>query len=135
MVLVAGTTAIDTIQTPDSAPRECIGGSAVHFAYAAALFGPVRIVSIAGDDFPPDALRRLEARGIDTAGIRIAPAPPDEDSQDSERNEAGQELDHANLLIKHAQRGCACLIVPRISGYDGRPAPIQVLLTSLHLSC
>lgn len=73
MVLVAGTTAIDTIQTPDSAPRECIGGSAVHFAYAAALFGPVRIVSIAGDDFPPDALRRLEARGIDTACIRIAP--------------------------------------------------------------
>ncbi len=73
MVLVAGTLGIDTILTPNGAPRECIGGSAVHFAYAAALFGPVRIAGIVGEDFPPDALRRLEARGIDTAGIRIAP--------------------------------------------------------------
>ena len=52
MVLVAGTLGIDTILTPNGAPRECIGGSAVHFSLSASQFSPVKMVGVVGEDFP-----------------------------------------------------------------------------------
>ena len=73
MLLVVGTIGIDQIATPNGSRDECIGGSAIHFAYAASLFGPVRIVGIVGNDFPEDQIHRLADRGVDTAGIEIVP--------------------------------------------------------------
>lgn len=73
MVLVAGSIGIDRIIAPNGAERECVGGSAVHFAYAAALFGQVRMLGVAGEDWPPAATAELGAHGIDTSGLELAP--------------------------------------------------------------
>ena len=71
MLIVVGTIGIDQIATPNGSRDECVGGSAIHFSYAASLFGPVRIVGIVGEDFPPDEIRKLADRGVDTTGIEI----------------------------------------------------------------
>ena len=47
------------------------GGAVLHAALAAALWGvKVGICSIAGTDYPPQALDTLAARGIDLKGVR-----------------------------------------------------------------
>ncbi len=66
---VVGSIAFDSIKTPDGRIDDALGGSAVHFALAAALFAPVRLVGVVGDDFPPEHLDLLESRGIDLEGI------------------------------------------------------------------
>jgi sugar/nucleoside kinase (ribokinase family) len=73
MVLVAGSIGIDRIILPNGTQQECIGGSAVHFAYAAALFGRVRMLGVVGEDFPPNVMADLAAHRIDTHGVEIAP--------------------------------------------------------------
>lgn len=73
MLLVVGTIGLDSIETPNGTRSECLGGSAVHFACAASLFGPVRVVGVVGEDFPLETLQALTSRGIDTAGVEHAP--------------------------------------------------------------
>lgn len=73
MLLVAGTIGIDHIITPHGEKENCIGGSAVHFAYASSLLTPTRICGIVGQDFPQAALKALEDRRVDTAGVQTAP--------------------------------------------------------------
>ena len=70
-LLVVGSTAFDSIETTSDTVEDCLGGSAVHFSLAAALFGPVRLVSVVGDDFPKEHVELLKKRGVDTAGIEI----------------------------------------------------------------
>lgn len=70
--LVIGTLAIDTIETPYDRRDDILGGSATYFAHAASYFAPPRLVGVVGEDFPPDALPDLEARGIDTEGVEHA---------------------------------------------------------------
>jgi sugar/nucleoside kinase (ribokinase family) len=72
-LLVVGSTAFDSIETQKATVEDCLGGSAVHFALSACLFGPVQLVSVVGKDFPKAHLDLLKRRGIDTAGIaRVA---------------------------------------------------------------
>ena len=71
-ILVVGSVALDDIRTPFGAVRETFGGSASHFALAARFFAPVRVVAVVGRDLPPQHLRMLEARGIDTRGVEVA---------------------------------------------------------------
>jgi len=73
MLLVVGTIGLDQIETPNGSRSECLGGSAVHFAYAASFFGPVRVVGVVGEDFSRENFARLAERGIDTTGIEVAP--------------------------------------------------------------
>jgi sugar/nucleoside kinase (ribokinase family) len=70
-VLVVGSTAFDTIETPGGERRDCLGGSAVYFGLSAALFGPVRMVSVVGKDFPKEHVRLLSDRGIDVSGLEV----------------------------------------------------------------
>ena len=61
-LLVTGSIGIDSVITPHGEATEVLGGSAVYFSYAAALFTPVRLVAVVGEDFPgalpgPVALR------------------------------------------------------------------------------
>lgn len=74
-VLGVGTVALDTVETPWGSVREAPGGSALYFAAAAATLGPVAVVGVTGDDFPAEPLARLEARGVDVAGIARHPHP------------------------------------------------------------
>jgi sugar/nucleoside kinase (ribokinase family) len=68
-VLVVGSVALDTIETPFGVANETVGGSGTFFSAAASLFGPVQLVGVIGDDYPVRDLRFLEQRGVDLAGL------------------------------------------------------------------
>ena len=69
-LVVVGSTALDTIETPYGKKERILGGSAVYFSYSASLFGPVKLVSIVGNDFPIEETEFLNARNIDLAGLK-----------------------------------------------------------------
>jgi len=73
MSLVAvGTVAFDDIETPFGRAERVVGGACTYIALAASYFTqPVRIVSVVGDDFPPDMLRLLRQRGVDLEGLQV----------------------------------------------------------------
>jgi sugar/nucleoside kinase (ribokinase family) len=72
-ILVVGSVAFDSIETPHGKRERCLGGAATHFALAASYFTEVRMIGVAGEDFLPEHEAILTARGIDTQGIERAP--------------------------------------------------------------
>lgn len=72
-LLVVGSVAYDTVQTPTALRERVIGGSATYFSYAASYFTPVRLVGIVGEDWDEANTKLLQARGIDTSGLTIVP--------------------------------------------------------------
>jgi len=72
-LLVVGSVALDSVQTPSDSRDDVLGGSAVFFAYAASYFTSVKLVSVVGEDWPREHTALLERRGIDTAGLRVVP--------------------------------------------------------------
>lgn len=73
-LLVVGSIAIDSVETPSGKAEEALGGSASYFSYAASYFCPVRLVGVIGEDFPDDYLGLLRNReNIDTAGVSVQP--------------------------------------------------------------
>jgi sugar/nucleoside kinase (ribokinase family) len=71
-VLVVGSVALDTIETPFGSVRDTVGGSATYISAAASyFFNPVRIVGIVGGDFPSEGVAFLEERNIDTEGLEV----------------------------------------------------------------
>jgi len=68
-ILVVGSVALDTIDTPFGKIQEGLGGSATYFSYAASFFAPVRLVAVIGSDFSKDHIKVLEERGISTEGL------------------------------------------------------------------
>ncbi|HUO52199.1 MAG TPA: PfkB family carbohydrate kinase [Gemmatimonadaceae bacterium] len=71
-VLVVGSVALDSVETPFGRADEVIGGSATYFAASASHFAPVQMVGVVGGDYPVDQLAPLAARGVDLAGIERA---------------------------------------------------------------
>ncbi len=72
-VLIVGSVALDSIETPFGKVERAVGGAGTYAAVAASLLAPVRLVGVIGDDFPQEALDLLAARGVDLAGVeRIA---------------------------------------------------------------
>jgi sugar/nucleoside kinase (ribokinase family) len=71
-LLVVGSVALDTVETPFGRADEALGGSAVFFASAASLLHPVQVVGVVGRDYPMERLRRLTARGVDLRGVTVA---------------------------------------------------------------
>lgn len=69
-LLVVGSVALDSVETPTDSRDDVLGGSAVFFSYAASYFTPVKLVSVVGDDWPPEHTRLLQRRGIDTSGLQ-----------------------------------------------------------------
>lgn len=71
-ILIVGTVAFDTIETPHGNAPMVIGGSCQYSSYAASYFtDDIRMVSIIGDDFPVGELDDLRSRGISTEGIKV----------------------------------------------------------------
>lgn len=68
-ILVVGTVAFDSVETPFGNRDRVLGGSASYLATSASFYGPSRIVSVIGEDFPDEHLQRFRGRGIDTTGI------------------------------------------------------------------
>ena len=71
-LLVVGSIALDSVETPFGSTTDALGGSATFFAYAAAFFHPVQVVGVVGDDFPSAELDRLAERGVDLSGVEHA---------------------------------------------------------------
>ncbi|MCC7386764.1 MAG: sugar kinase [Deltaproteobacteria bacterium] len=68
-VLVVGSVALDTIQTPFGKREDALGGSATFFSTAASLLAPVRLVAVIGEDFPEAHVDMLRGRKVDLAGL------------------------------------------------------------------
>ena len=71
-LLVVGSVALDTVETPFGSATEALGGSAVFFACAAAPLHPVQVVGVVGDDYPIKELEKLAKRGVDLSGVEKA---------------------------------------------------------------
>jgi sugar/nucleoside kinase (ribokinase family) len=71
-LLVVGSIAFDTIQTPYGKVEKCLGGSATFFSLAASYFTEVRVVGVVGDDFTATEENVLRERGVKTEGIQHA---------------------------------------------------------------
>jgi sugar/nucleoside kinase (ribokinase family) len=70
-VLVVGSIAFDTVETPHGRREEILGGSATHFSCAARYFTQVRVVAVVGSDFPSSGREFLESRGVDLEGLQV----------------------------------------------------------------
>ena len=71
-VLVVGSLALDSIETPFGAVKDAVGGSATYISAAASYFvNPVRVVGVVGGDFPREGLTFLEDRKVDLDGLEV----------------------------------------------------------------
>jgi len=68
-ILVVGSVALDTVETPFGKVEEILGGSATYFSVAASYFTSVKMVAVVGDDFPREYLDALRSRDIDLEGL------------------------------------------------------------------
>jgi sugar/nucleoside kinase (ribokinase family) len=73
MLLVVGSVALDSVETPFGARDNVLGGSATYFAAASSLFTKVSVVGVVGDDFPLRELDFLRARGVALDGLERVP--------------------------------------------------------------
>src|SRR6476660_6002467 len=71
-VLVVGSVALDSVETPFGKADDVLGGSATFFSAAASLLTPVQLVGIVGSDYPVEKLEPLAKRGVDLAGLERA---------------------------------------------------------------
>jgi len=72
-LVVVGSVALDSVETPTDRRENVLGGSAVHFSYAASYFTSVRLVGVVGEDWPAEHTELLESRSIDTTGLQQVP--------------------------------------------------------------
>jgi sugar/nucleoside kinase (ribokinase family) len=72
-VLIVGSTALDSIKTPNAENPRLLGGSASHAAVAASFFSPVKLIGVVGGDFPKKYLQLYRHHNIDLDGLQILP--------------------------------------------------------------
>jgi sugar/nucleoside kinase (ribokinase family) len=68
-ILVVGSVAFDTVETPFGRAEKVLGGSASFFSVAASFFAPVSLVGIVGEDFGDKELAAFRGRPIDLQGL------------------------------------------------------------------
>ncbi|HEX5774181.1 MAG TPA: PfkB family carbohydrate kinase [Geomobilimonas sp.] len=72
-IVVVGTVAFDTIETPFGRGENVLGGSATYFSTSASFFTDVSLVAVVGDDFPDEHVQFLRSRAIDVRGLARIP--------------------------------------------------------------
>lgn len=68
-LVIVGTMALDSVETPFGKVKNALGGSATYASLAATYFTKPGVVSIIGNDFPESHLKMLQKQGIDLAGV------------------------------------------------------------------
>lgn len=68
-LLVVGSLAFDSVETPFGKREKVLGGSANYFSMSASLLTKVNLVGVVGEDFPEEQLSYLKTRGVDTQGV------------------------------------------------------------------
>ena len=70
-VLVVGSVALDTVETPFGKVDNAVGGSATYFSAAASFFTHVNVVAVVGEDFPHQEIKFLKDRNVNFDGLVI----------------------------------------------------------------
>lgn len=68
-LLVVGSMALDSVETPFGKADNVLGGSASYFSLAASNFTDVNVVAVIGEDFPNEHITLLENRNIRLDGV------------------------------------------------------------------
>lgn len=72
-LLVIGSLALDTIETPFGKVEYTLGGSATFISTTSSYFtDDIRLVGIVGYDFPEKEIKFLKSKGIDISGLEIS---------------------------------------------------------------
>jgi len=71
-VLVVGSVALDSVETPFGKAEDVLGGSATFFSAAASHLTKVSVVGVVGTDYPIEKLEPLKMRGVDFSGLERA---------------------------------------------------------------
>ena len=72
-VLVVGSVALDTVETPYGKVDDALGGSATYFSAAASYFTDVNVVAVVGEDFPHEKIEFLKQRDVNFDGLVTKP--------------------------------------------------------------
>jgi sugar/nucleoside kinase (ribokinase family) len=72
-LLVVGTVALDTVETPFGKVEGVLGGTASYFAFAARHYADVKIVGVVGEDFPTHYLDLFRRSNVDVTGLERIP--------------------------------------------------------------
>ena len=71
-LVTVGTVAFDRIETPFGKADKVVGGAATYISLAASFFlDELGLVSVVGDDFPPEIMSVMKQRGIDLSGLEV----------------------------------------------------------------
>ncbi len=70
-ILVVGSIALDTVETPFGKVEDSPGGSALYFSAAASFFAPVKVVGVVGKDFDFEQIEFLRQRNVDLDGLMV----------------------------------------------------------------
>ena len=68
-VLIVGSIALDTIETPVGKVIEVLGGAATYSSVACSFFSKVQVVGVVGEDFPIRHEKIFQQKKIDTEGL------------------------------------------------------------------
>jgi sugar/nucleoside kinase (ribokinase family) len=72
-VLVVGSVAYDSVETPFGRADDVLGGSGTFFSIAASHFTEPRVVAVVGEDFRAADRQTLVAHGVDLTGLETQP--------------------------------------------------------------
>ncbi len=95
-ILVIGSVAFDSVETPFGKRDDVLGGSATYFSTAASFFSAVRLVAVVGDDFPAEHKSFLNERNIDLSGLQTRAG-----KTFRWKGEYGYDLNEAHTLETH----------------------------------
>ena len=70
-ILVVGSLAYDTVETPWGKMDDALGGSALYFSAAASHFSPINVVGVVGSDFDSSKISFLKKRGVNFDGLYV----------------------------------------------------------------
>jgi sugar/nucleoside kinase (ribokinase family) len=72
-LLVVGSVAFDSIETPFARVERTVGGAATYFSLAASFLARVHLVGVVGEDFGKEHEAVFHGRAVDLAGLERAP--------------------------------------------------------------
>lgn len=71
-LLVVGSVALDSVETPFDKIEDALGGSATYISLAASYFSAlVELIGVVGNDFPKKYIEMLEQHNIGLEGLQI----------------------------------------------------------------
>ncbi len=98
-ILVVGSVAFDTVETPQGKREKMLGGAATHFSLAASYFTDVRVIGVVGEDFGRRKRRCLRSAGSICGDRACAGAELSLDGRVRGRDERGEDAGHGSERV------------------------------------